>query len=162
MRRSRTALWLGVFLLGAAAPAFCQVIVPPNISGRTIPTDIGTTSFLDPVYSTGPFDATLLVFRNGQLKFFSSATICTSGPLTTVNISIPFGRLGLAAGDAITFAFAVHHQNTEGNTSSLSLSFIPVVAGSSSSSGPTPTSRATPVPPSSGSPAAARKEELDA
>ena len=63
MPRSRTALWLGLFLFGAAAPAFCQVIVPPNISGRTIPSNGGSATFVEPVYSTGPFNATLLVFR---------------------------------------------------------------------------------------------------
>lgn len=164
MRRARSiSLWLSAFLLGTAVPAFCQVIVPPNISGRAIPTDIGTASFQAPVYSTGAFDASLLVFRNGQLKFFGSGTVCTSGPLTTVSFSVPFGQFGLTAGDAVTFALAIHHQGTEGNTTSVALSIIPVVTGSAPPPPPPPppppTSKASPAPDGAWARADARKEE---
>ena len=128
MRSVKCLVWSGLFLLGAAVPAFCQVIVPPNIPGAALPVDIGTAAYQQTVYSTGPFDFLLGVFKNGRLRFVSCGTVCTSGPYTGVSIDVPFGSFGLRAGDVLTFAFSVTHRGTEGNTTSLTLSIIPIVA----------------------------------
>jgi hypothetical protein len=128
MRSVRSLVWSSVFVMGAAVPAFCQIIVPPNVPGAAVPANIGTTSFEQNVFSTGPFDASLAVLRNGQLKYFVSSIICTSGPFTTVKFDVPLGTFGLVAGDSLIFAFVVHHRTTEGNTTSLTLSVIPVIA----------------------------------
>jgi hypothetical protein len=126
MRSVRSCLWLSAFLLGASMPAFCQVIFPPNGSGGRIAADLGTAAFQQTVYSTGAFDASLVVFRNGQPKFCASGTVCTSGPLTNVSVNIPFGSFGMQAGDTIIFAFTVRHRDTEGGTCSAVVSLIPV------------------------------------
>jgi hypothetical protein len=141
MRSVRSLVWLSVFLIGAAAPAFCQIIVPPNVPGAAVPANIGTSAFQQSVFSTGPFDVSLAVLRNGQLRFCTSAIICTSGPFTTVKFDVPLGSFGLAAGDILTFVFVVHHRGTEGNTTSLALSVIPVIAAPAICP-PTTTSRA--------------------
>ena len=165
MRSARTGLWLAAFLLGASLPAFCQVIVPPNISGKTIPVDAGASQFQQQVYSTGTFQASLVVMKNFQIKFRGSGVVCTSGPLTTVSFNIPFNQFGLTVGDNITFLFTVKHDSTEGGTSSVAVSIIPVVQATTTPPPPPP----PPPPPTSkvwSSPggafalAAARKEEM--
>lgn len=128
MRSVRSLVWLSVFLMGAAAPAFCQIIVPPNVPGAAVPANIGTTAFEQSVFSTGPFDVSLAVLRNGQLRYCASALVCTSGPFTTVKFDVPLGSFGLVAGDSLMFALVVHHRGTEGNTTSLMLTVIPVIA----------------------------------
>lgn len=162
MRPLRIGIWLSAFLLAASVPAFCQVIVPPNVSGKTIPVDSGTAAFQQQVFSTGNFNATLLVFQDLRLKFFASADICTTGPLTTICFDVPFGQFGLDVGDAITFALRITHLGTEDNTRSLTISVIPVVAGSSPPPPPPPpppTSMRTRTGEPPEAPAFARKEE---
>ena len=164
MRSARTGFWLAAFLMGASLPAFCQVIVPPNISGKTIATDTGMGKFEQPVYSTGTFEASLAVLRNGQLKFFGSGVVCTSGPMTTISFDIPFNQFGLRAGDSVSFLFRVKHGTTEGGTASYAVTIITVVQGSTTPPPPPP-----PPPPTSklwsssdgaSALAAARKEEM--
>jgi len=126
MRSLRSGLWSSAFVLGAALPAFCQPIVPPNTSGFRIFSDTTKAAFEQNVYSTGPFDFFLAVFQNSQLKFSSAGTVCTSGPFTTVDVPIPFNCLTLKTGDVMTFVFGVRHRSTEGGTCSLLVSAIPV------------------------------------
>jgi hypothetical protein len=140
MRSVRSGLWLFVFVLGAALPAFCQPIVPPNTSGFRIFSDTTKALFEQNVYSTGPFDFFLAVFQNTQLKFATSGTVCTSGPFTTVDVPIPFNSMTLKTGDVMTFMFGVRHRTTEGGSGSLVVSAIPVgppFNTSSTPSGPT-------------------------
>lgn len=139
MRSVKCLVWSGLFLMGAAVPAFCQVIVPPNIPGAALPVDLGTAAYAQTVYSTGPFDFLLAVFKNGQLKFTACGTVCTSGPYTGISVDVPFGSFGLKAGDTLTFAFVVRHRGTEGNTASLTISVIPIVGAATP---PTQTSAA--------------------
>jgi hypothetical protein len=164
MRSARTGLWLAVFLMGASLPAFCQVIVPPNISGRTIATDTGMSQFQEPVYSTGTFEASLAVLKNSQMKFYGSGVVCTTGPVTTVSFNIPFNQFGLTAGDSITFLFRVKHGSTEGGTASYAVTVIPVVQGSTTPPPPPPppppTSKLWGSTDSASALAAARKEEM--
>ena len=138
MRSARSCVWLSVFLFAASAPAFCQVIFPPNGSGFRIAADAPTMAYQQSVFSTGPFDVGLAIFQNGQLRFAAAALVCTSGPVTNVSINVPFGSFGLHSGDTILFAFTVRHRTTEGGTWSAILSVIPVgpAAGSPSSSPP--------------------------
>jgi hypothetical protein len=157
MRSARTGLWLTAFLLGASLPAFCQVIVPPNISGHTIPSDIITGQFQQPVYSTGTFEATLLITKNYQIMFYGSVLVGTNGPITNVGFNIAFNRFGLVAGDSITFVFSVKHRATEGGTTSVTVSVIPVVPPTST---PPPTSKLWSSPGGASRLAAARKEEM--
>src|SRR3954468_10227133 len=138
MRSARPGLWLAAFLVGASPPAFCQVIVPPEISGRTIATDTGMSQFHEPVYSTGTFEASLIVLKNFQVKFQGSGVVCTSGPVTMVNFNIPFNQFGLTAGDSITFLFRVKHGSTEGRTSTVAVTVIPVVQASTTPPPPPP------------------------
>jgi len=145
MRSVRSLCWSAVFLAGAAAPAFCQVIVPPNVPGAAVPANAATGSFQQTVFSTGPFDFCLAILKNGQLKYVASAIVCTSGPFTTVKFDVPLGSFSLLAGDTLIFAFTVHHRGTEGNTTSLSLAIIPVVAAPATCP-PTQTSRVPDVP----------------
>jgi hypothetical protein len=126
MRSVRSCLWLSAFLLGASMPAFCQAIFPPNGSGFRIAANAGTSAYQQTVYSTGAFDASLVVFRNGVPKFAAAGTVCTSGPLTNVSINVPFGSFGMQEGDTIIFAFTVRHRTTEGGTCSAIVSVIPV------------------------------------
>lgn len=126
MRRVRSCLWVSLFLLGAALPAFCQGIVPPNTSGFRISETTATTSFRQTVYSTGPYDFFLSVFQNNHPIFGAAGTVCTTGPLTTLSIPISFACIGLQTGDNIVFLFWVRHRTTEGGTTSLSLWVIPV------------------------------------
>ena len=158
MRIARPLFWSTVFLMGAAVPAFCQVIVPPNIPGAAVPANAVTGSFQQTVFSTGPFDFCLAIVKNGQLKYVASAIVCTSGPFTTVKFDVPLGSFGLAAGDTLIFAFTVHHRGTEGGTTSLTLSIIPVVAAPASCP-PTQTTRAPDLAPS-GAGHWARREEM--
>lgn len=141
MRSVRSLFWSAVFLGATAVPAFCQVIVPPNVPGAAVPANAGTSSFQQSVFSTGPFDFLLVVLKNGQLKYTAAAIVCTSGPFTTVKFDVPLGSFGLTAGDTLIFAFTVHHRGTEGGTTSLTLSVVPVVAAPATSP-PTQTSRA--------------------
>jgi len=136
--RVRSCLWLSVFLLGAALPAFCQPIVPPNTSGFRIPLNIGTANYNQAVYSTGPYDAFLLVFQNSVPKFAAGATICTTGPSSRISIPIPFGSFGLRSGDNVTFMFWVRHRTTEGGTTSLVLTINPVGSDEGTTSPPPP------------------------
>jgi hypothetical protein len=164
MRSARTGLWLAAFLLGASLPAFCQVIVPPETSGRTIATDTGMSRFQEPVYSTGTFEVSLIVLKNFQIKFNGSGVVCTSGPMTTVSFNIPFNQFGLTAGDSLTFLFRVKHGNTEGGTSTLAVTVIPVVPATSTPPPPPPppppTSKVWSSPDGAFALAAARKEEM--
>ena len=148
MRSVKCLVWSGLFVLGAAVPAFCQVIVPPNIPGAALPADLATAAYQQNVFSTGPFDFLLGVFKNGRLKFTACATVCTSGPYTAVSVDVPFGSLGLKAGDVLTFAFAVTHRGTEGNTTSLTISIIPIVGASSPPIQTTAAPRSGPLEPS--------------
>ena len=126
MRSVRSCLWLSAFLLGASAPAFCQVIFPPNTSGYRIAADAPTSAYQQSVYSTGAFDVGLAVYLNGQLKFAASGLVCTSGPMTNVSVNVPFGCFGLKSGDSVLFIFVVRHRSTEGGSCSAILSLIPV------------------------------------
>jgi len=139
MCRVRTAVASLVFLAGAAVPAFCQVIVPPNIPGAAVPANVGTSSFQQTVFSTGPFDFTLTILRNGQVKYCVGATVCTSGPFTTLTFDVPLGCFGLTAGDTLIFLFRVRHRTTEGGTCSANIAIIPVVGATTTP--PTQTSR---------------------
>jgi hypothetical protein len=162
MRCLRSCLWLSVFLLGAALPAFCQGgIVPPNGSGFRIPENIGTANFVQTVFSTGPYDSFLLVFQNGVPKFAAGATVCTTGPLSTVSIPVPFGCFGLQSGDIIAFMFWVRHRTTEGGTTSLILSVIPVGSDGGTTTPPPPTGPGSKLLPEEGDalPRWARREE---
>lgn len=162
MRNARMGLWLLAFIVGAAVPGFCQVIVPPNVSGRTIAADAGTSTFQQAVHSTGNFQASLVVLRNSQMKFSGSGIVSTCGPMTTVYFDLAFGTFGLRAGDLVTFIFTVKHLGTEGNTSSVVVTVLPVVAASTTTT-TTPPQQTKAAP--SASPerafalAAARKEE---
>jgi hypothetical protein len=146
MRRVRVGVWLAAFVAGASAPAFCQVIVPPNVSGRTIPADAGVLTFQQTVASDGAFHEHLAVYHNFKLAFLASGVVCTSGPLTTVDINIDFSQFGLVDGDTILFVYTVKHLGNDGNTRSKVISLIPVVAASGGTSSPPPTSRATTEP----------------
>jgi len=158
MRSVTSLCWSAVFLAGAAAPAFCQIIVPPNVPGAAVPANAVTGPFQQTVFSTGPFDFCLAILKNGQLKFVASAIVCTSGPFTTVKVDVPLGTFGLIAGDSLIFAFTVHHRGTEGNTTTLSLAVIPVVAAPATCP-PTQTSRSPDIaPPTLGH--WARREEM--
>jgi hypothetical protein len=128
MCRFRSVVWSFLFLMGAAVPALCQVIVPPNIPGAAVPANIGTSAYQQTVYSTGTFDFTLLILKNGLPKYFTAATVCTSGPFTTITFDVPLGSFGLKAGDLLVFIFTVRHRGTEGNTTSTVTAFIPVIA----------------------------------
>ena len=72
MRSVRSGLWLFVFVLGAALPAFCQPIVPPNTSGFRIFSDTTKGTFEQNFYSTGPFkkavDDGLIAIELGKKK----------------------------------------------------------------------------------------------
>jgi hypothetical protein len=159
MRSARVGFWTAVFLAGACIPAFCQVIVPPNISGRTITADAGASAYQQSVYSTGNFDVSLTVFRNAQLRFAASGVVCTSGPLTNVSINVPFQQFGLSAGDVVVFLFSVRHRGTEGNTWSSVLTIIPVVAGSTPPTTTPPTTTSKSDAPGSIAPAFAMRRE---
>jgi hypothetical protein len=137
MRSVTCLVWSGLFLLGAAIPAFCQVIVPPNIPGAAVPANLATGSFSQSVFSTGPYDFSLAILKNGQLKYCASGTVCTSGPFSTVKFDVPLGSFDLHAGDTLIFIFTVRHRGTEGNTVSANISIIPVVGAT-----PTQTTRA--------------------
>ena len=147
MRSVRSWMWVPLFVLGAALPAFCQPIFPPNGSGFRIPADAGTLAYQQTVFSTGAFDAALAVFQNSQLKFFATGIVCTAGPLTDVSINVPFGSFGLNAGDLVIFVFRVHHRATEGGTCSTIVSVIPVGPPDTSSSPPSPPSQSRLVRP---------------
>lgn len=161
MRSVQVGAWLAVFVAGACASAYGQVIVPPNVSGRTIAADAGASYYQQSVYSTGTFDASLVVFRNTQAVFSASAVVCTSGPLTTVGINVPFNQFGLRAGDFVMFAFTVRHHGTEGSTCSTVLTAIPVVPGVTPTLLPpkTTTSPSVGLPLSSMTPCARREDE---
>ena len=130
MRSVRTGFWLAAFLVGASVPAYCQIIVPPNGSGRTIEANVLSSPFQQNVHSTGAFDFSLAVLKNTQLRFLVCGTVCTSGPTTTVTLNVPLGKFGLLAGDLVTFVWKVRHRDTEGGTTSIIVAVIPVVAAS--------------------------------
>ena len=165
MRRLRVSVWLSAFLFGAALPAFCQAIVPPNGSGFRISADTVQASFRETVYSTGPFDAALAVYQNSTLRFCASGTVCTSGPMTDVSIPLSFASWGLKSGDMVIFVWTVRHRTTEGGSLSSVVSLIPV--GPAAACNPPPTTT-TPPPTTSrllpaggpGLPSWARREDV--
>lgn len=130
MRASKIGLWLSAFLVAGSASAFCQVIVQPNGSGHSVPVGAPAGQFLESVASSGPFDYTLAVYKNAQLKFTASGSVCTSGPSVNVSIDVPFSGFGLAGGDTLVFAFTVQHRGTDGNSRSTVVALIPVLGGS--------------------------------
>lgn len=163
MRSIRTGFWLGAFLLGASVPAFCQIVVIPNGSGRVIPANSREGVFQETVYTTGAVDVSLSVLRNSTLRFTSSATISTSGPSVNVSINVPLGQFGLTPGDLVLFVFSVRHRGTEFNTGSVVLSMIPVVPALKDPPPPPPTSTTRLAPPPCEGPGevAARREDPD-
>jgi hypothetical protein len=119
------------------------------------------SQFQQQVYSTGTFEVSLVVLKNFQIKFRGSGVVCTSGPMTTVSFNIPFNQFGLNAGDSISFLFTVKHGSTEGGTTSVAVSIIPVVqATSTPPPPPPPTSKVWSSPDGAFALAAARKEEM--
>jgi hypothetical protein len=162
MRRVRSCLWLSVFVLGAALPAFCQGIVPPNTSGFRISELSTKAMFRETVYSTGPYDFFLSVFQNNQQIYAVGGTVCTTGPLTTLSIPVSFALIGLKAGDNIIFMLWVRHRTTEGGTTSLAVSVIPVGSdcGSPPPEPPPTTTTSSKLPPADASRWARREESL--
>jgi len=132
MRASRIGFWLSAFLVAGALPAFCQVIVQPNGSGKTVPVDAAVGRFQQSVSTTGPIDYTLVVIKNFTPKFSGSGTVCTSGPSVNLSIDVPLSSFGMSAGDTLIFALTVKHRGSEGNTTSVIVSIIPVVGATPS------------------------------
>lgn len=166
MRSVRTGVWLAAFVMGASVPAFCQIVIPPNGSGRTIEAGVVSIPFQQGVHSTGPFDFTLAVLKNAQLRYVASGIVCTSGPSTSVTFNVPVGQFGLSAGDYVTFIWKVRHRVSEGGTTSIITAMIPVVAPSGGGdipvpppTGPPPTTTRLTPPQAGPGEIAARREE---